>query len=61
MEKAFWDVVVDSMKGDTPDYSYLVNLVKEVRDALHQMAPKGWKEEIANNINLEMLSQVRRV
>ena len=49
------------MKGDTPDYSYLVNLVKEVRDALHQMAPKGWKEEISNNINLEMLSQVRRV
>ncbi|CAM0945668.1 unnamed protein product [Alopecurus aequalis] len=58
MEKAFWDVVVDSMKGDTPDYSYLANLVKEVRDALHQMASKGWKEEIANNINLEMLSQV---
>ncbi|XP_051216913.1 uncharacterized protein [Lolium perenne] len=58
MEKAFWDVVLDSMKGDTPDYSYLVNLVKEVRDALHQMAPKGWKEEITNNINLEMLSQV---
>ncbi|XP_037452313.1 uncharacterized protein LOC119322879 [Triticum dicoccoides] len=58
MEKAFWDVVVDSMKGDTPDYSYLVNLVKEVRDALQQMASKGWKEEIANNINLEILSQV---
>ncbi|KAE8788199.1 hypothetical protein D1007_37802 [Hordeum vulgare] len=58
MEKAFWDVVVDSMKGDTPDYSYLVNLVKEVRDALHQMASKGWKEEITNNINLEILSQV---
>ncbi|VAI56564.1 unnamed protein product [Triticum turgidum subsp. durum] len=58
MEKAFWDVVVDSMKGDTPDYSYLVNLVKEVRDALQQMASKGWKEEIANNINIEILSQV---
>ncbi|VAI44813.1 unnamed protein product [Triticum turgidum subsp. durum] len=58
MEKAFWDVVVDSMKGDTPDYSYLVNLVNEVRDALHQMASKGWKEEITNNINLEILSQV---
>ncbi|KQJ99890.1 uncharacterized protein LOC100841358 isoform X2 [Brachypodium distachyon] len=58
MEKAFWDVVVDSMRGDKPDYSYLINLVKEVRDALHQMAPNGWKEEITNNVNVEMLSQV---
>ncbi|KAG8071045.1 hypothetical protein GUJ93_ZPchr0006g45845 [Zizania palustris] len=58
MEKAFWDMVVDSLRGDMPDYSYLVQLVKEVRDALHEMAPKGWKEEITNNIDLEILSQV---
>uniref|UniRef100_A0A0D9VH30 T-complex protein 11 n=1 Tax=Leersia perrieri TaxID=77586 RepID=A0A0D9VH30_9ORYZ len=58
MEKAFWDVVVDSLRGDMPDYSYLVQLVKEVRDTLHEMAPKGWKEEIINNIDLEILSQV---
>ncbi|XP_006648736.1 uncharacterized protein LOC102721810 [Oryza brachyantha] len=58
MEKAFWDVVMDSLRGDMPDYSYLVQLVKEVGDALHEMAPKGWKEEITNNIDLEILSQV---
>ncbi|XP_062185297.1 uncharacterized protein LOC133888918 [Phragmites australis] len=58
MEKAFWDVVTDSMRGDKPDYSQLINLVKEVRDSLHELAPKGWKEEILENIDLEILSQV---
>ncbi|WVZ75033.1 hypothetical protein U9M48_023129 [Paspalum notatum var. saurae] len=58
MEKAFWDVVVDSMKGDMPDYSYLVSLVKEVREALKELAPTGWKEEINENINLEVLTQL---
>ncbi|KAM3367566.1 hypothetical protein ACQJBY_016257 [Aegilops geniculata] len=58
MEKAFWDVVTDSMRGDKPDYSQLINLVKEVRDSLHDLAPKEWKEEIYENIDLEILSQV---
>ncbi|CAN6244697.1 unnamed protein product [Urochloa humidicola] len=58
MEKAFWDVVADSMRGDIPDYSYLVNLVKEVREALQELAPTGWKEEISENINLEILTQL---
>ncbi|VAH32590.1 unnamed protein product [Triticum turgidum subsp. durum] len=58
MEKAFWDVVTDSMRGDKPDYSQLINLVKEVRDSLHDLAPKEWKEEICENIDLEILSQV---
>ncbi|KAF7009275.1 hypothetical protein CFC21_023833 [Triticum aestivum] len=58
MEKAFWDVVTDSMRGDKPDYSQLINLVKEVRDSLYDLAPKGWKEEIYENIDLEILSQV---
>jgi len=58
MEKAFWDVVADSMRGDTPDYSYLVSLVKEVREALQELAPTGWKEEINDNINLEILTLV---
>lgn len=61
MEKAFWDVVEDSMRGDMPDYSYLVSLVKEVKEALQELAPTGWKEEISENINLEILTQVTRV
>jgi len=58
MEKAFWDVVTDSMRGDRPDYSQLISLVKEVRDSLHELAPKEWKDEILENIDLEILSQV---
>ncbi|KAL6656267.1 hypothetical protein ACP70R_007093 [Stipagrostis hirtigluma subsp. patula] len=58
MERAFWDMVIDSMKGDKPDYSQLINLVKEVRDSLHELTPRAWKEEILGNIDLEILSQV---
>ncbi|KAF0893174.1 hypothetical protein E2562_023198 [Oryza meyeriana var. granulata] len=58
MEKAFWDVVTDSMRGDKPDYTQLINLVREVRDSLHELASKGLKEEILENIDLEILSQV---
>ena len=59
MEKAFWDAVADSMRGDMPDYGYLVSLVKEIREALEELAPAAWKEEISDNINLEILTQVR--
>lgn len=58
MEKAFWDMVTNSMRGERPDYSQLINLVKEVRDSLHDLAPKEWKEKILENIDLEILSQV---
>jgi len=51
-------MVTDSIRGDKPDYSRLINLVKEVRDSLHELAPKEWKEEILENIDLEILSQV---
>ena len=59
MEEAFWDAVADSMRGDMPDYGYLVSLVKEIREALEELAPAAWKEEISDNINLEILTQVR--
>ncbi|PAN38231.1 hypothetical protein PAHAL_7G156400 [Panicum hallii] len=58
MEKAFWDLVTESLRGDEPDYSQLVSLVKEVRDSLHELAPKELKEEIVEHIDLEILSQV---
>ncbi|XP_020112164.1 uncharacterized protein LOC109726781 isoform X2 [Ananas comosus] len=58
MEKAFWDGVVDSMKGDKPDYSRILGLVKEVRDELCDLAPQSWREEITNSIDLDILSQI---
>ncbi|KAK8469120.1 hypothetical protein PHAVU_006G216100 [Phaseolus vulgaris] len=58
MEKAFWDGIMESVKGDQPNYDRIVQLMGEVRDEICQMAPKSWKEDIFSAIDLEILSQV---
>lgn len=58
MEKAFWDGVTESLTKEEPDYETLINLVKEVRDELCGMSPRGWKDEIHGRIDLDILSQV---
>ncbi|KAK7331605.1 hypothetical protein VNO80_28342 [Phaseolus coccineus] len=57
MEKAFWDGIMESVKGDQPNYDWIVQLMGEVRDEICQMAPKSWKEDIFSAIDLEILSQ----
>lgn len=58
MEKAFWDGIAESIKQDEQDYSRVIQLVKEVRDELCEMAPQSWKQEIHDSIDLDILSQV---
>ncbi|XP_043712737.1 uncharacterized protein LOC122661420 [Telopea speciosissima] len=58
MENAFWDGVAESMKQDEPNYVRVVELMKEVRDELCQMAPQSWKQEILEAIDLDILSEV---
>ncbi|MQL83415.1 hypothetical protein Taro_015884 [Colocasia esculenta] len=58
MEKAFWDEVLESSSKEQPDYGRVIGLVKEVRDELCGLAPKSWKAEILDNIDLDILSQV---
>ncbi|KAE8726441.1 hypothetical protein F3Y22_tig00006888pilonHSYRG00016 [Hibiscus syriacus] len=58
MEKAFWDGIMESMRQDNPNYDRVIDLVKEVRDEICEMAPKSWREEIIDTIDLEILSQV---
>jgi len=58
MEKAFWDEIMDSMKEESPNYSRILDLVKEVRDELSGMAPQNWKQEIFVSIDMDILSQV---
>ncbi|GER56991.1 T-complex protein 11 [Striga asiatica] len=58
MEKAFWDGIVESMKQDEPDYSRVVELMREVRDGICAMAPHSWRQEINESVDLEILSQV---
>ncbi|CAN1804916.1 T-complex protein 11-like protein 1 [Linum perenne] len=58
MEKAFWDSIMDSVKQEEPDYDRLVNLVKEVRDEISEMAPVSWRQTITEAIDLDVLVQV---
>ncbi|KAL5789712.1 hypothetical protein ACOSQ2_004600 [Xanthoceras sorbifolium] len=58
MEKAFWDGIMESMKQETPNYDRVIQLVREVRDEICEMAAQSWKEEITEVIDLEILAQV---
>ncbi|PKI53029.1 hypothetical protein CRG98_026609 [Punica granatum] len=61
MEKAFWDGIIESMEGDEPQYDRVVQLMKEVRDEICEIAPESWKEEIIDSIDLDILSQVLKL
>lgn len=58
MEKAFWDGILEAMKKDNPDYDQIVQLMRETRDELCQMAPDSWRQMIVESIDLDILSQV---
>lgn len=58
MEKAFWDGVIDSMKKNEPDYSWVLKLIKEVQDELCKMSPSSWRQDIVETIDIDILSQV---
>ncbi|OVA10934.1 T-complex 11 [Macleaya cordata] len=58
MEKAFWDAITESMRHDDPNYGRIVELMKEVRDELCEIAPQKWRQEILDAIDLEILSEV---
>ncbi|KAG5233172.1 T-complex [Salix suchowensis] len=58
MENAFWDGITESMKQDEPDFSWVLKLMKEVRDELCEMSPQSWREEIVETIDVDILSQV---
>ncbi|KAI3774489.1 hypothetical protein L1987_49047 [Smallanthus sonchifolius] len=56
MEKAFWDGITESIQED--NYDRVVELMKEVRDELCEMAPQSWKQEIIETIDVVILSQL---
>ncbi|XWS67948.1 hypothetical protein CRYUN_Cryun04dG0048500 [Craigia yunnanensis] len=60
MEKAFWDGIMESIRQDKPNYDRVIELVREVRDEICEMASQSWREEIINAIDLEILSQVMK-
>ncbi|KAL8242403.1 hypothetical protein R6Q59_012705 [Mikania micrantha] len=56
MEKAFWDGITKSIQED--NYDRVVELMKEVRDELCEMAPQSWKQDIIEIIDVDILSQL---
>ncbi|KAI7727118.1 hypothetical protein M8C21_018068 [Ambrosia artemisiifolia] len=55
MKKAFWNGIIDSIEDN---YDRVVELMKEVRDELCEMAPQSWKQEIIEAIDVAILSQL---
>ncbi|XP_074273348.1 uncharacterized protein LOC141596963 [Silene latifolia] len=60
MEKAFWDGVMESMRQEQPDLSWVLKLLTEVRDELCEMSPESWRQEISDAIDIDILTQVLR-
>ncbi|KAK9929180.1 hypothetical protein M0R45_026286 [Rubus argutus] len=58
MEKAFWDGIMESVNQEEPNYDLVIQLLEEVRDEICTMAPQGWKQEIVEAIDVDILSQV---
>ncbi|CAI9115035.1 OLC1v1015869C1 [Oldenlandia corymbosa var. corymbosa] len=58
MEQAFWDGVLESIQQKEPDYSWVLKLMKEVRDELCALSPSSWSDEIVGMIDIDILSQV---
>ncbi|RAL38723.1 hypothetical protein DM860_002701 [Cuscuta australis] len=58
MEKAFWDGVIDSVNQDKPDYSWVLKLIKEVRDELCKISPLSWRQDIVESIDIDIISQM---
>ncbi|XP_031501387.1 uncharacterized protein LOC116265014 isoform X2 [Nymphaea colorata] len=58
MERAFWDGVVEELEKDPPDYSRVVQLVKELRDELDALVPQSWKQELHESIDIDLFAQI---
>ncbi|KAF2290892.1 hypothetical protein GH714_016284 [Hevea brasiliensis] len=58
IEKAFWDSIMESVKQDEPDFSWILKLIQEVRDELCEMSPQTWRQEIVETIDVDILSLV---
>ena len=50
---------MESMKSDDPNYDRVVQLMREMRDELCQMAPESWKQMIVEAVDLDIFSQVQ--
>ncbi|KAK4747667.1 hypothetical protein SAY87_014253 [Trapa incisa] len=57
MERAFWDALMESMEQDQPDFSWVLKLIKEVKDQLYELSPQKWRKDIEEAIDVDSLSE----
>lgn len=58
MENAFWDSIAAGLAQKPTDYKRFVSLIGEVREELEALVPEGWRDELRECMDLELISQV---
>lgn len=58
MEDAFWNLVMEGLAKDPPHYERVIELLKEVKTELENIAPGSWKQEIHECLDVQLFSQV---
>lgn len=58
MESAFWDSIIESTKQHDPNYDRVLQLIREMKEELCQVAPESWRQEIIELIDLDIIAQV---
>lgn len=56
VEKVFWDGIMESMKQDEANNSWVLKLT-EVQDELCEMSPSSWRREIVQTIDIDIISK----
>ncbi|KAG0600302.1 hypothetical protein M758_11G023000 [Ceratodon purpureus] len=58
MENAFWDSIAAGLAQKPTDYKRFVSLIGEVREELEALVPEGWRDELRESMDLELIAQV---
>lgn len=56
VEKVFWDGIMESMKQDEANNSWVLKLT-EVQDELCEMSPSSCRREIVQTIDIDIISK----
>lgn len=58
MENAFWDGITADLAQKPTDYKRFVSLIGEAREELEALVPEGWRDELRECMDLELIAQV---
>ncbi|XP_024356500.1 uncharacterized protein [Physcomitrium patens] len=58
MENAFWDGITADLAQKPTDYKRFVSLIGEAREELEALVPEGWRDELRECMDLELIAQI---